>query len=52
MQEAVDQAIEQLEKSQMKGMYQDQRMAHVWLALRILKQAKEKLNEIPKQDTN
>ena len=44
--------IKELDLSQSRGMYQDQRMAHVWYAQRLLTQLKEKLDEVSKQDTN
>ena len=44
--------IKQLDLSQSRGMYQDQRMSHVWYAQRLLTELKEKLNEVSKQDTN
>jgi len=44
--QAIDEAIDILETSQKKGVYQDHRIALAWQAMRILKQAKEKVNEI------
>ena len=44
--------IKQLDLSQSRGMYQDQRMSHVWYAQRLLTQLKEKLDEIPKQNAS
>ena len=44
--QAIDDAIEALEVTQRKGVYADHKMAQTWLALRILKQAKEKVYEI------
>jgi len=43
--QAIDDAIAALEVTQMKGVYADHKSAQAWLALRILKQAKEKANE-------
>ena len=43
--QAIDEAIQALEVTQMKGVYADHKSAQAWLALRILKQAKEKANE-------
>lgn len=45
--QAIDKAIEALELTQQRGVYSDHKQAQTWLALRILKQAKEKANEIP-----
>ena len=42
--QAIDDAIAALEVTQMKGVYADHKSAQAWLALRILKQAKEKAN--------
>jgi hypothetical protein len=44
--QAIDEAIDLLETTQKKGIYQDHRIALAWQAMRILKQAKEKVNEI------
>ena len=44
--QAIDDAIEALEVTQMRGVYADHKQAQAWLALRILKQVKEKVNEI------
>ena len=44
--QAIDEAIDLLETSQKKGIYQDHRIALAWQAMRILKQAKEKANEL------
>lgn len=44
--QAIDEAIDLLETSQKRGVYQDHRVALAWQAMRILKQAKEKANEI------
>lgn len=43
---AIDEAIDVLETTQMKGIYNDHRLALAWQALRILKKAKEEANEI------
>jgi hypothetical protein len=43
---AIDEAIDVLETTQMKGVYNDHRLALAWQALRILKKAKEEANEI------
>ena len=45
--QAIDKAIEALELTQQRGVYSAHRQAQSWLALRILKQAKEKADEIP-----
>ena len=50
--DSIKEIIKQLDLSQSKGMYQDQRMAHVWYAQRLLTQLKEKLDEISKQDAS
>ena len=42
---AVESAIEDLEKSQAKGVYNQHRQVLAWTALRTLKQAKENLDE-------
>jgi hypothetical protein len=44
--QAIDEAIDLLETTQKKGIYQDHRIALAWQAMRILKQAKEKVNEL------
>jgi hypothetical protein len=44
--QAIDDAIEQLEMTQKKGVYNEQRMSHAWLALHTLKKAKEKTNAL------
>ena len=46
--QAIDDAIKALEVTQMRGVYADHRQAQCWLALRILKQAKEKAYELSK----
>ena len=43
---AIDEAIEALELTQMKGVYADHKQAQSWLALRILKKAKEKVHAL------
>jgi hypothetical protein len=45
LEKAVDSAILELEKSQAKGVYSQHRQVLAWSALRILKQAKENLDE-------
>jgi hypothetical protein len=50
--QAIDEAIDILETTQKKGIYQDHRIALAWQAMRILKQAKEKVNEISEQDAS
>lgn len=42
--QAIDEAIEALEVTQQRGVYADHKAAQSWLALRILKSAKEKAN--------
>ena len=42
--QAIDDAIEALEVTQQRGVYADHKQAQSWLALRILKTAKEKTN--------
>ena len=44
--QAIDEAIDCLETTQLKGVYTDHRLALAWQALRILKKAKEKANDI------
>ena len=44
--QAIDEAIEALEMTQLKGVYTDHKLAQAWLAMRILKKAKEKASEI------
>lgn len=50
--DSLKQIIEQLDLSQSRGMYHDQRMSHVWYAQRLLTKLKEKLDEISKQDAS
>ena len=45
LERAVDSAILELEKSQAKGVYSQHRQVLAWSALRILKQARENLDE-------
>ena len=45
--QAIDDAIEALEVTQQRGVYADHKSAQCWLALRILKQAKEKVYGLP-----
>jgi hypothetical protein len=45
LEKAVDSAILELEKSQAKGVYSQHRQVLAWSALRILKQARENLDE-------
>lgn len=45
LKKAVESAIEDLEKSQAKGVYNQHRQVLAWTALRTLKQAKENLDE-------
>jgi hypothetical protein len=44
--QAIDEAIDILETTQKRGVYTDHKLALAWQALRLLKQAKEKANEI------
>ena len=50
--DSIKKIIKELDLSQSRGMYQDQRMAHVWYAQRLLTQLKEKLDEISKQNAS
>ena len=45
LEKAVDSAILDLEKSQVKGVYNQHRQVLAWTALRTLKQARENLHE-------
>ena len=45
LKKAVESAIEDLEKSQAKGVYNQHRQVLAWTALRTLKQALENLDE-------
>jgi hypothetical protein len=44
--QAIDEAIDILETTQKRGVYTDHKLALAWQALRLLKQAKEKANEL------
>lgn len=44
--QAIDEAIDILETTQKRGVYTDHKLALAWQAMRVLKQAKEKANEI------
>lgn len=46
--QAIDEVIDLLEITQTRGVYTEHKLALAWQALRILKQAKEKVNEISK----
>ena len=44
--QAIDEAIDILETTQQRGIYTDHKLALAWQAMRLLKQAKEKANEL------
>jgi len=44
--QAIDEAIDLLETTQKRGVFTDHKLALAWQAMRVLKQAKEKVNEI------
>ena len=44
--QAIDEAIDILETTQKRGIYTDHKLALAWQAMRLLKQAKEKANEL------
>jgi transcription initiation factor IIE alpha subunit len=44
--QAIDEAIDILETTQKRGVFTDHKLALAWQAMRLLKQAKEKANEI------
>ena len=46
--QAIDEAIDILETTQKRGVFTDHKLALAWQAMRLLKQAKEKANEISK----
>jgi hypothetical protein len=43
---AIDEAIDILETTQQRGVFTDHKLALAWQAMRLLKQAKEKANEL------